>query len=57
MVGESGVDQIDLAQDTDVRRDLVNAVMNLQLLSNAENFWSSSGAIVYSRMTLLHTVS
>jgi len=51
------VDQIALAQDTDGRRDLVNAVMNLQLLYNAEKFWTSSGANGYSRMTLLHTVS
>ena len=50
------MNRIALAQDTDGRPDLENAVINLQLLQNAENFWTSSGATGYSRTTLLHTV-
>ena len=36
-----GMNWIDLAQDTDRRRAVVNAVMNLRVPQNAGNFLSS----------------
>jgi hypothetical protein len=38
---EGGMDWIDLAQDRDRRRTVVNKVMNLCFLLNAENFLTS----------------
>jgi len=35
-----GMDWIDLAQDTDRWRALVNVIMNLQVPQNAGNFWT-----------------
>ena len=40
-VGCEGMDWIDLAQDKDRWRALVNAVMNLQVPSNVGNFLTS----------------
>ena len=52
-----GVDRIDVAQDRDRWRALVNAVMNLRVPQNAGNFLTSQEAVSSSRRTLLHGVS
>jgi hypothetical protein len=39
-IGWDGMDWIDLAQDRDQSRPLVNTVMNLPVPQNAENFLS-----------------
>jgi len=56
-VGCGGMDWIDLAQDAERRRALVNAVMNRWVLSNAGNFLTSCGPVSFSRRILLHGVS
>ena len=40
-MGVGGMDWIDLAQDTDMWRALVNAVMDLRFPQNAGNFLTS----------------
>jgi len=51
-----GIDRIDVAQDRVRWRVLVNAVMNLRVLQNAENFLTSCKSISFSRRTVLHGV-
>jgi len=56
-VGGGGMDWIDLTEDRDRWRALMNTVTNLRVLQNAENFLTSSKPVSFSRRTLLHGVS
>ena len=51
------MDWIELAQDRYRWWILVNAVMNLQVPYNVENFVTNIKAVSFSRMTVLHWVS
>jgi len=48
-----GIDWIDLAQHRDRWWALVNAVMNLRVPQNAENFLTSWKPVNFSRRTLI----
>jgi hypothetical protein len=52
-----GLDWIDLAQDRDQWRVLMNTVMNLRVPYNAGKFLSSCTTGGFSRMVQLHEVS
>ena len=53
IVGWANMDWIDLAQDRDRWRTVVNAVMKLRIPENAGNFLASLGTVSFSRRTLL----
>jgi hypothetical protein len=55
--GGEGMDWIDLVQDKERWRALVNTMINLRVLQNAGNFLSSLGCFSFSGMTVLHGVS
>jgi hypothetical protein len=48
---------IDLAQDSDRRRVVVNAIINLRVQYNARNFLTCCKPVSFSRRTPLHGVS
>jgi hypothetical protein len=56
-VGCECMDWIELAQDRNRWRVLVNAVMNLRFPQNAWNFLTSCKPVSFSRRTVLHGVS
>ena len=56
-VGCEGTDWIELVQDRDRWRELVNAVMNLRFPSNVGDFLTSCYPVSFSRRTVLHGVS
>jgi hypothetical protein len=56
-IGWGGMDWIDLAQDMDQWRDLVNTVMNLRVPQNVGKFLSGCASGGFSRRAQRHVVS
>jgi hypothetical protein len=56
-IGWRGMERIDLAQDRDQWRTLVNTVMNLRVPLNAGNFLNSCTTGSFSSMALIYEVS
>jgi hypothetical protein len=55
-IGWGGTDWIDMAQDRDQLRALVNTVMNLRVPKNVGEFLSSCATGGFSRRAQLHGV-
>jgi hypothetical protein len=53
---DGGMNWIDLAEDRNRWRALVNAAMNLRVPENAKNFLTSSVPVRFSRRSLIHGV-
>jgi hypothetical protein len=56
-IGWRGMDWIDLAEDREQWRALVNTVMNLRVPQNAGNFLNNCTTCGFSRRAQLHEVS
>jgi hypothetical protein len=56
-IGWGGMDLIDMAQNRDQWRALVNTIMNLRVSQNAGNFLSGCTTGGFSRRAQLHEVS
>jgi hypothetical protein len=56
-VGCGGMEWIGLVQERDRWREIMNAVMNLQVQQNAGNFMTSYKLVSFSRRTVLHGVN
>jgi hypothetical protein len=56
-IGRDGMDWIDLAQDVDQRRTLVNTAVNLGVPQDVGKFLSDRATGGFSRRTQLHGIS